>query len=811
MKLSLNWIKKYVDLPAGLTMEKLSYDLTMSTVEVEEATDLAESLSGLVVGRILTVEPHPDADKLRVCTVDTGDPAPSVIVCGGVNLAPAQLVAVAKPGAIVKWHGEGEPVEIKPAKLRGVMSFGMICASDEIGLGELFPATRHAEIMDLSAFDAKPGQPLAEALGLDDVILEIDNKSMTNRPELWGHYGMARELAAIYNRELKPIEKMPLPDTDGGLDVVIEAPERCPRYCALVIKNIKNVPSPFELQSMLWRVGSRPINLPVDITNYLMFATGVPTHAFDRQHVGAAIRVRCARSGEKLELLDGTMLDLTPQDLVIANETKPMALAGIMGGKLDSILPETTDIILEIANFEALGIRKSSQRLDVRTEGSARWEKGIDPQRADDAVAMAVSMIKEAFPDSQIAGYVDKYPLPLENARVSVGLDFLRRRLGRELTAEEVTGILSRLGFAVEVSGGELLVTAPAWRSTGDISLPDDILEEVARLMGYENFDFTPPTVLLEKAVNQKEVRLERSLREYLAFRCNMQEIFTYPWVNDEFVRAAGVREEDMLALSTPPAPEEAHLRSSLVPGIMKAVSDNLRYFTDFRIFELTQVFFDRNYRSASRSSEDELLPEMARHLAGAFVGSDARGLYRAAKGVLAYMHRAAQMEPLSFAQVEKPAWGDERLWVNVTCGREVIGDLALLSPKSAKAAGVKRSLAVIFEIDVEKLSALPSRQNAFVHLPEYPLSDFDLSIIFDETVKWADVEAIARKADLVKDVKFLDEYRGRQVGCGKKSVSFRVWVGSDKGTLTSEQIETVSKQLVKKIGKKFGGDVRGA
>ena len=191
MKLSLNWIKKYVDLPAGLTMEKLSYDLTMSTVEVEEATDLAESLSGLVVGRILTVEPHPDADKLRVCTVATGDPAPSVIVCGGVNLAPAQLVAVAKPGAIVKWHGEGEPVEIKPAKLRGVMSFGMICASDEIGLGELFPATRHAEIMDLSAFDAKPGQPLAEALGLDDVILEIDNKSMTNRPDLWGHYGLS--------------------------------------------------------------------------------------------------------------------------------------------------------------------------------------------------------------------------------------------------------------------------------------------------------------------------------------------------------------------------------------------------------------------------------------------------------------------------------------------------------------------------------------------------------------------------------------------------------------------------------------------
>ncbi|MBR4400360.1 MAG: phenylalanine--tRNA ligase subunit beta [Synergistes sp.] len=812
MKLSLNWIKKYVDLPADLTMEKLSYDLTMSTVEVEETTDLAESLSGLVVGRILTVEQHPDADKLRICTVDTGDPAPSVIVCGGVNLAPAQLVAVAKPGAMVRWHGEGEPVEIRPAKLRGVMSYGMICASSEIGLSDLFPASQHAEIMDITALDAKPGQPLAEALGLDDVILEIDNKSMTNRPDLWGHYGMARELAAIYGLELKPIEKMPLPEGCDGLEIEIEAPERCPRYCALVIRNIKNIPSPFGLQSMLWRVGSRPINLPVDITNYLMFATGVPTHAFDLNHVGGKIRVRCAAPGEKLELLDGTMLDLTEEDLVIANAEKPMALAGIMGGKLDSILPETTDVILEVANFEALGIRKTSQRLEVRTEGSARWEKGVDPQRADDTIAMAVSMIKEAFPDAHITGYKDVYPLPLEQKKVKVSLGFLRRRLGKELSAESVTAMLSRLGFTTEAEGDELTVTAPSWRSTGDISLPDDILEEVARLMGYESFEFTPPQVILDKPVNQKGVRAERALREYLAFRCNMQEIFTYPWIKDDYIKAAGVPEEEMLALSTPPAPDEAHLRSSLVPGIMKAVSDNLRFAAEFRIFELTQVFFDRNFKSVSKTSKDEVLPEMARHLAGAFVGSDARELYRAAKGVLEYMHRAAQIEPLSFAQLKKPAWADDNLWVNVTdASGEVTGDLALVSQKSAKAAGIKHSLAVIFEIDVEKLSVLPSRQNVFTHLPEYPLSYFDLSVIFSDSVKWADIEAIARKTELVTDVRFIDEYRGRQIGDGKKSVSFRVWVGSEKGTLTSEQIENVSKQVVKKIGKKFGGDVRGA
>lgn len=809
MKLSLNWIKQYVDLPAGLTMEKLSYDLTMSTVEVEDAVDLRETLGGLVVGRILTVEPHPDADKLRVCTVDVGDPAPSVIVCGGVNLAAGQLVVVAKPGAWVKWHGEGEPVEIKPAKLRGVMSFGMICASGEIGLSELFPTTQPAEIMDITEFGSAPGTPLAEALGLDDVILEIDNKSMTNRPDLWGHYGMARELAAIYKCSLKPLEKVELPPSCEELKVVIEDTSRCARYEGFIIKGIKNVPSPFTLRSMIWRVGMRPINLPVDITNYVMLACGQPTHGFDRKHISGGIYVRRAFDDEQLVLLDGETLALTSEDLVIADEKAPVGLAGVMGGKLDSILDDTTELVLEIANFSPLGIRRTSQRYDLRTEASSRYEKGVDPQRVDEAASIALAAFREYFPDSQVTAHTDVYPCPLENAVVKVDLDFLRRRLGKDLSVKDVSETLALLGFDVSEQDGELTVTAPSWRSTGDISLPDDILEEIARLMGYENFEFIPPSVMLDKAVNQRGPELERAIREYLAFRCNMQEIFTYPWIEDAYINASGVPACEMLELSTPPAPEESRLRSTLVPGLIKAVVTNLRYFTDFRIFELTQVFFDRNYKSVS--DEAELLPEMARHLAGAFVGSDARGLFREAKGVLEYMHRAVQMEPLGFVQAEKPSWADDKLWVNVTRGGETIGAMGLVSPKCAKASGIKRSLVLIFEIDVEKLVPLASRQNEFTHLPAFPLADFDLSIILDENVEWREIEAIAQKAELVKKVRFIDEYRGAQIGKGKKSVSFRIWVGSDKGTLTSEQIENVSKQVVKKISKKYGGDVRGA
>jgi len=807
MKLSLNWIKKYVDLPEDLTTTKLAYDLTMSTVEVEDAFDLGASLGGLCVGKILSVEAHPNADKLRICQVDTGDAEPNTIVCGGINLEPGMLVCVAKPGAMVVWHGEGEPVEIKPAKLRGVMSYGMICASDEVGLADLFPAKQHAEIMDLTAFGAAPGTAVADALDLNDVIIDIDNKSMTNRPDLWGHYGMARELSAIYDCELRPIEDVELPNVSDGLVVNIENPMLCPRYTGLVIKDVKNIPSPFELQSLIWRVGMRPINLIVDLTNYVMLATGQPTHGFSRDRLVGAITVRCAREGETLELLDDTMLELTTQDLVIADDKAPIALAGVMGGKLDSILPDTTEVVMEIANFDALSVRKTMKRFGLRTEASSRYEKNIDPQRVDSAVSVAVNMFKKYFPDCKVAGCVDNYPLPLKPIQVKVDTEWLAKRLGSELQAEEVGKTLAKLGFTVEESDDCYIVTAPSWRSTGDISLPDDILEEIARLIGYENFEFVAPVVMLNRAVNQRGFDTERTLREYLAFRCGMQEIFTYPWIEDSFIDAACADKNEMLKLATPPSPEQAHLRSTLVPGILMAVASNLRYFDEFKIFELTPVFFDKNYCSVS--TEAEKLPQMERHVAGAIAGSNPREMFREAKGMFEYIHRFVQIEKLSFKQAEKPLWAEEKLWLNVMSGEEIIGCIGLLSQKAAKAAAIKRALAVIFEVNVEALKPLASRQNEFKHLPEYPLVDFDLSVIFDEAVTWEQIRSFVEKVELVRDTIFVEEYRGRQVGEGKKSVTFRTWIGSDKGTLTSEQIETATKQIVNKLVKKLAGEVR--
>ena len=349
MLVSLNWIKDYVKLPDDMDLKKLAYDLTMSTVEVEDAEELGKRFDGIVVGVIKEVLPHPNADKLRVCRTDIGGGEIKEIVCGGSNLEVNQKVAVAVPGTFVKWHGEGEPVEIKVSKLRGVESYGMICASTEIGLEDLFPLGGEHEILNLNAFECEAGDPIAKALNLDDVILEIDNKSMTNRPDLWGHYGIAREIATLYDLPLEPIAEI-IPEAEGGIDIRIGDSERCRRFIGTKMEGLYVKESPFEMQTRLWRVGVRPINALVDVTNYVMLATGQPTHAYDKDHIVDFISARMAQEGEKLVLLSGEELELNTDDLVIADATGPVGLAGVMGGAKDSILPETKDVILEIAN-----------------------------------------------------------------------------------------------------------------------------------------------------------------------------------------------------------------------------------------------------------------------------------------------------------------------------------------------------------------------------------------------------------------------------------------------------------------------------
>lgn len=811
MKVSLNWIRDYVQLPADADLKKLAYDLTMSTVELEDATDLGASFHDMVVGVINTIEQHPNADKLKVCKTDIGGRVED-IVCGGSNLREGMKVAVALPGAMCKWHGEGDLVEIKKSKLRGVDSYGMICGAVEIGLADLFPTKEEAHILDLSDFDAPAGTPLADALDLNDIILEIDNKSMTNRPDLWGHYGIAREIAALYDL---PMTQFPHFDRNventSGFHVTVEDAERCPRMTGTQIENVCVKPAPYWMQVRIWKTGMRPINALVDITNYVMLATGQPSHAYDSDHIAGHIIVRRAKAGETLTLLNGKELPLSTDDLTIADDAGIVGLAGVMGGAKDSILPTTSKVILEIANFQAAGIRRTALRYDNRTEASARYEKAIDPERCDQALDLSMQLFSDLYPEMKVTGLVNEYPRHLKQAEIDVPLSWLERRLGKRLSPDEIKHKMELLGYGITFNGDNMHVVVPTWRSTGDVSIQADIMEEVARMYGYENFEAEPITTTFDGAINQLDKDLERRIKEYLAIRCGMQEIFTYPWMEESYVNAVLQSTEGILSLSTPPSPAERFVRSSLLPNLCKAVVKNERYFDEFSIFETAQVFRDENYTSPYDPREK--LPSQRKNVAGAFATTDKdiTALFRKAKGVVEMMARYVHMEALTFKQAEKPVWADNVVWLNIYRGDEKVGDLALLAKKVSMACGIKNMNVMLFQLDQDSLVPLKSRTNTFTHLAEYPMTDYDISLLVDGSVQWKDVAQTVRsiKSELLHGAAFVDEYRGKQVPAGKKSLTLRLAIGSKDKTLTSAEIEEVASGVLNKIAKRFGAELR--
>jgi len=806
MNISINFLKRYIDLPADLTYDQLSYDLTMRTVEVEEVVKTADKFHDIVVGEIKEIKAHPNADSLKICMVDVGEEEIRQIVCGGSNLQEGHKVCVSRPGAEVVWHGEGEPVLIKETKLRGEKSYGMICGAAEVFLGDIFPPEDERQIVDFTdlGIECEAGQSVAEVAGQDDVILVIDNKSLSNRPDLWGHYGVARELAAIYKLPLKELDTK-LPEGLPEYKVTIEEPDRCPRFTATKIENVYVKESPAWMKTLITNAGMRPINALVDITNFVLLAVGQPQHAYDSTHVkGDHIVVRLAKDGEKLLLLDEKDLELTHDHLVICDESDPLNLAGIKGGKFDSVLDTTTSIILESAVFTAPGIRRTTAYFNEKTDAALRYEKGIDTQRADQGVAMALSLFKELYPECRITQFADAYPVKTENAVIDVTKEFLDTRLGEVLPQSEIEDILTRLGYDVSFDGTKYHCIVPTWRSTGDVSIHDDVLGDIARLVGYEYFKKKPLPVSFDSSINQVNMDMARRLREYLAFRCGMNEVFTYPWIDEKFIHAAGIDTEKSVRLATPPAPELGFLRSSLIPGMLEATDKNNRYFDEFAMFEAAQVFEKGGY---SPSSPDEVLPVHKNMLTGVFAGKDAKTLFFKVKGVIEGMGPYCHFKPFTFKQKEKPSWADENVWLNIMEDGKIAGSIGLLSVQALADSGIKMINAAAFELDTAAIEPYPSRTNEFRHLPQYPLVEQDLSLLVDESVKWGDIREAIKY--MVKDLEFVEEYRGKQIPAGKKSIMLSLKIGNDDSTMTSKQIEKKMNGIIKVLEKKCGARLR--
>ena len=804
MRVSLNLIKKYVDIPKDIDEKRIAYDLTLRTVEVENVENLADKYQNIVVGKILEVNPHPNADKLRLCLVDIGDKNVQ-IVCGGSNLYDGEYVVVALPGAEVVWHGEGEPVKIKETKMRGEDSYGMICASSEVFLDSFFPAQSETEIIDLKGIDCQPGDNIADVMDLNDTILEIDNKSLSNRPDLWGHYGIAREIATIFELPLKPLETFDIPKELPKYDVTIKDEDKCKRYVAFEIDGIEEKPSPIWMQSYLVKTGQRPINAIVDITNFVMIAIGQPLHAFDKTHVsGEKIIVRNATKGEKLLLLDDNTIDLTEDDLVICNDHNPMCLAGIKGGKEDSILPDTKGIVLEIANFDASTIRKTDKRFAEKTDSAIRYEKGIDTQRIDEAINLVLRLTKDIFPDSKIVKYNDVYPNKTPRNEIEVSESWLTERLGKKIESSVIERILTSLGYEVKLDKGVYHVLVPTYRSTGDVTMKDDVMGDIARILSFDSFEKRPITVSFDHSIKQNDYLLERRIKEYLANRCGFYEIFTYPWIDEKYITSTGINKDESILLATPPAPELKYLKASLIPGMLEAISKNLRYYDEFKMFEYDEVYHKGMY---SPSSEDEVLPVQTKRIVASITGKDAKKDFYELKGVLENLARYTHMDSIRLEQKEKPSWADINAYLNITKNGEIIGNMGLLSTRVMTDCKIKRTNVAIFEIDASKLEPFASRTNKFKKLPELPLIEKDLSVLIDEDVKWEDIYKSIK--NLVYEVEFVDEYYGNQIPDGKKSLTLKIRINSENVTLTSEQISEKVNEVLDTLNKKCGAELR--
>lgn len=795
-----------------MDVNKLAYDLTMSTVEVEGVEYLSDRYNHVVIGQIIEVLPHPNSEILKICKTNIGS-CIKEIVCGGKNVYSGMVVVVALVGAEVSFHGQSEKIIIANTSIRGIESDSMICAANELGLQDIF-AHGEQDVIDLSEYTSiEIGMSLVDFLGMTgDVILDIDNKSLSNRPDLWGHYGIARELAALYDLDLKPLDCYKS-ECSHSMEINIDDKYKCPRYIGVKIQGVDARESSLLFKTKIWRVGLKPINALVDITNYVMLAVGQPMHAYDALKINGSLHVRNAISSEKSISLNKDMpaVRLSEKDLVIADDDGVIALAGVIGSSDKSVGQNTGSIILEVANFDANLVRSTVLRNDVRTDASNRFEKGIDFERCDQALGLAMKIFSEIFPSLNVVEYSDNCDSDSNTKFVELSLKWAMKYLGKAVNNSFIQEKLQRLGFGVHFSGDLLQLEVPSWRATGDISIPNDIIEEIARIYGLENFELAPITTTFIGAINQIDVDVDRKMREYLAIRCGMQEVYNYPWMNDKYIDALCLDRTSMLSLSTPSSPDEKYLRSSLLPNLLKTVSFNLKNFTEFNIFESSQILLNKNF--ASLTDKNELLPEQRKTIAGAFVGRDKDydSIFKKAKGIIMSLSRFCHLNDFELVQINKPLWADNIIHYNIKHMGNIVGTIAKLGSKAALECNIKNACVVLFEIDLDMIIPLSSRHNVFEHIAEYPMTDYDISMLFDITEKWCSIEESVSKINeqYIQKIEYIGIYNGKQVPEGKKSITFRLLIGSKNMTLKSADIEATAKRVINLLEDKFGAQLR--
>ncbi|MFH0857336.1 MAG: phenylalanine--tRNA ligase subunit beta [Candidatus Magasanikbacteria bacterium] len=810
MYISKNWLKQYVFLPDSLDNKEFKEDLTLHTVEVEGYEDKAEMLNNIVVGEVKSVEKHPDADTLKVCKVFDGEEEVDV-VCGGTNVVKGMKVAFGKIGAKVHWHGEEELVELKKTKIRGVTSFGMICASSEIGLQGLFPTEGEKEILDLSHVKEKAGTPVAKALHVDDVVFDVDNKSMTHRPDLWGHYGLAREVAAMYRKKLEKYEPKKIQEgTEVTLKVDVEDKFLCPRYMAVQIDGVEIAESPAWLKDRLMSVGLRPINNIVDITNYIMYDIGQPLHSFDATTIVENIIVRRADDGEKFITLDGEEHTLTNEMLLIADAKKAIALAGVMGGENSGIADTTTQVIFESANFDPVSVRKTALSLGIRTDSSARFEKSLDPNMTEIALRRAVELTLELCPNAKVVSNIaDEKNFQLNQGPIEVSLEFLKKKIGMDIEKKVVMDIFERLGFEVKEKKDIFFVTVPTWRATKDISIPEDLVEEVARMFGYDNIPTSLPVFPVVPPLVNTQRKLEHTSRNVLSHECGATEVYNYSYVSPGLLQKCGIDEERYVELENPLQKDRPFLRRHLFVNMMDNIEKNLHRYDEINIFEIGKTYLLEEPGDRTGNNGD-LLPRQDTYL----------GIAYAKKGnnVPFFIVRSA-LERL-FAElgvsyeIEK---NEERVHSYVHGGRTAkvkvegttVGRIFEIHPSVSDALGIETRVAVA-EINLVTLNQFVQQKNTYKPVSQYPEIVRDIAFVVPTDTEHAQIVKVVQNIDpLLVSFDLFDVYEGMHVEQGKKSMAYRITYRSDERTLTTDEVESIHKKVLKALEKEVDAEMR--
>ena len=797
MNLSMKWLGDYVK--ADMPIKDFCHALTMSGSKVECYEKEGSSISNVVVGKILSKGPHENADALFVCQVDIGAEAPIQIVTNAKNVKEGDLVPVALDGAVLP---EGK---IKKCKMRGVESFGMFCGLDTLGLtAHDFPYADPEGVFVIEE-DCKPGEDIHTAIGLDDTSVEFEITS--NRPDCLSVIGLARETAATYGTELKvkaPEFKGVDGDINSMLKVDIHNTEKCQRYCAGIVKNVKIGPSPRWMRERLRASGVRPINNFVDITNYVMLEYGQPMHAFDLRYVeGAHINVRNAKNGEKIMTLDGVERELTEDMLVIADEKKPVAVAGIMGGEYSGIMDDTTTVVFESAYFEPTQVRRTSKALKLKSDASSRYEKGVDRLISMTCLKRAFELVEELGAGEVLntvidCDYTDKTP-----AAVDFSADWINNFLGTDISEADMIKYLERLEFKVE--NGKVI--APSFRI--DIGCKADIAEEVARLYGYNKIPDTIIRGVAEAKLSPKQ-KFERQLKRAM-ISMGMNEISTFSFISPKYLDKINLPENSKLrntvTISNPLGEDTSIMRTTILPSLMEVLSRNNSYRNpECYAFELGNEYLP---------VDGEVLPEEPARLVFGFYDTETKADFYDLKGIAEGLLEKAGAENVEFERptetcefAEKASFHPGRSAVILVDGKQ-IGIIGELHPKVLENYGIS-ARAYAGKINVPELMELCVETKTYKPLPKFPASLRDISVVVNDEVPVAELEKAIRKAvgSILEKVTLFDVYKGEQIDAGKKSVSFSISMRSHDGTLTDEQADKAMSKVVDALSK-LGAELR--